>query len=311
MSRQEHDLDRLNVIHVAGTKGKGSTCAFIRSFLHAYGVRTGFPQKIGLYTSPDLGNFCQRIQISNRPISKTLFTRYFFEVWERLCKHESANGAARLPRFLQLLALTAFHAFIEEKVDTAIIETHSGGEFDSTNIVSNPIVTVITALGMDHVDMLGPTIEDIAWHKAGIFKNGAPALSCLQDFQPAAVLRDRATEKGVILEFVSSNLTFPSNSTVLDVPVQRENCRLALAVANTFLKRKTGFSFLIAEDIAKGIENFWWPGRFEIIIDGQNKWFIDGAHNEMSISHVAKWFANASSNLRSALSKQFFLTCRQ
>lgn len=154
------------MIYVAGTKGKGSTCAFIGSFLLAHGARTGFPRKIGPYTSPDLVHLRERIQINDKSIPEDLFTWYFFEVWDRpstQCSRDDPDDY--IPRCMQLLILTALHSFIREGVEAAIIETHHGGEFDPTNVVQSPAITGITTLGLDHLDHLdhlGPTIENIA-----------------------------------------------------------------------------------------------------------------------------------------------------
>ena len=166
------------MVHVAGTKGKGSTCAFVSSFLQQRGRTFGFPKKIGLYTSPPLMTTRERIQINAKPISEQLFTTYTFEVWEKLWYHASqtANGLENMPRYRQFLMLLSLHVFAREKVEIAIYETHSGGEYDYTNIIK-PAVTGITIIGMDYVRALGPKIENIAWHKAGIFKAGVPVFS--------------------------------------------------------------------------------------------------------------------------------------
>lgn len=281
----------MNIIHIAGTKGKGSTCAFTRSFLRTHALRTGFPARIGLYTSPDLQCIRERIQINDKPITEDLFTQYFFEVWEALIPLGSGGcaEASRQPRYLQFLALLAFHTFIRENVDAAIFETHHGGEFDATNVIRRPIATAITSLGLDHVAQLGPTVEDIAWHKAGIFKPGAPAFTVTQEAGPSEVLRKRAAEKNTGLTFVSSSNILPTNSRVLSVPVQRLNCSLALELATKFLQLK-GHA-LDADDISRGIDNFSWIGRFEIIEQGNSQWFLDGAHNELSLEQAAQWFA--------------------
>lgn len=251
---QENDVNSLNIIHVTGTKGKGSTCAFTRSFLRAHGLRTGFPKRIGLYTSPDLQCIRERIHIDDQPITESLFTRYFFEVWEGLGSTSSGNAAetSRQPRYLQLLALLAFHTFIKEGVDAAIFETHHGGEYDATNVISKPIVTGITSLGMDHVAHLGPTIEDIASHKGGIFKSGAPAFSVIQEAGPSEVLRKRAAERKTDLTFVSPSSSLPDNRRALSVPVQRLNCSLALQLAAKFLQLKDFEHVLDDDDIGLG-----------------------------------------------------------
>ncbi|KNG83160.1 folylpolyglutamate synthase [Aspergillus nomiae NRRL 13137] len=277
LGHSDDDVKALNIIHIAGTKGKGSTCAFTRGFLHTHSLRTGFPKRIGLYTSPHLQCIQERIQIDDQPITEDIFTRYFFEVWEGLASSnlEQATESIRQPRYLQLLALLAFHTFIRENVDAAIFETHHGGEYDATNVIEKPVVTGITSLGMDHIAQLGPTIENIAWHKAGIFKTGAPAFSVPQEAGPAQVLRSRATEKMV----------------PLTVPVQRLNCSLALDLSRIFLQIKAPDHKLEPGDISAAIENFTWIGRFEIVEDGLSQWFLDGAHNTLSLEQAAIWFS--------------------
>ncbi|KAI2788080.1 Folylpolyglutamate synthase [Penicillium oxalicum] len=298
LGHSENDVDNLNVIHVTGTKGKGSTCAFTRSFLHAHGLRTGFPKRIGLYTSPDLQCIRERIQIDNQPITETVFTQHFFEVWEALASSpEGKSGEiTRQPRYLQLLLLLAFHTFIKEGVDAAIVETHHGGEYCATNVVRQPVVTGITSLGLDHVAQLGPTVEDIAWHKSGIFKPGAPAFSVDQEPGPAEVLRGRAAERKTVLTFVSPSNTLPANSRVLGVPVQRLNCSLAIQLASKFVEIKDSSHPLSERDIIEGVQNFSWLGRFEIIETKSARWLLDGAHNTLSITQAAAWFATNVKN---------------
>lgn len=290
--------------------------------MQAHGLRTGFPSRIGLYTSPDLRCIRERIQIDNKPIGEDLFTRYFFEVWERLTipspSAASIPEAVREkgPRLLQFLAIVAFHAFINEKVDAAIFETHHGGEYDATNFVQKPVVTGITSLGMDHVAQLGPTVEDIAWHKSGIFKIGAPAFSVPQKEAGSAseeVMRRRAAEKGTTLEFVPVNETqLPNDDRVLSVPVQQINCSLALEVARAFVKIKAPDHTITTDDIIHGVKNFSWPGRFEIISDGDSQWFLDGAHNTLSLTQAAKWFSkNVNTTTTMSVARKYVeLSCR-
>ena len=200
------------------------------------------------------------------------------------------------PRYLQLFALVAFHAFIREGVEAAIFETHHGGEYDATNVIERPAVTVVTPLGMDHVEQLGPSLENIAWHKAGIFKSGAPAFSAPQEGVAAQVLRDRATAKGVDLEFVYQDSVLSDPSVRLAPDVQRLNCSVALAAVRSFLKRRApdGSATLTSDDIVRAISQFFWPGRFQLVVDGNCQWFLDGAHNEMSVSKAAEWFIESS-----------------
>ncbi|KAJ5268616.1 hypothetical protein N7505_004374 [Penicillium chrysogenum] len=294
LGHSESDVNDINIIHVAGTKGKGSTCAFTRSFLHAHGQRTGFPKRIGLYTSPDLQCVRERIQIDNQPISEDLFTQYFFEVWEGLASLGPGQDVetTKQPRYLQCLALLAFHVFIRENVDAAIFETHHGGEYYATNVIQKPIVTGITSLGIDHIRQLGPTLGNIAWHKAGIFKAEAPAFSVPQETGAIKVLCDRAAENKTTLTFVPPDNCLSTDVGVLSIPVQRLNSSLALALSRMFLQLKAPGHTMNSEDIARGINNFSWAGRFEIIEEGTSQWFVDGAHNDLSVKQAAEWFSN-------------------
>ena len=229
------DLNELNIVHVAGTKGKGSTCAFAASFLKAHGKTTGYPQKVGLYTSPHMKTTHERIRIDGVPISTELFTTRFFKIWEKL--PDQATHNLDIPRYLQLLALLSFHVFIKEKVDVAIYETHLGGEYDATNIVRMPTVTAITSIAMDH-KLLGPTLQKVAWHKAGIFKSGSPAFLTLQEPAVTTVLQQRAVAKKVQLEFVGLDSELPTNEMALKPVVQRLNCSLAVAMVHAWLSKK-------------------------------------------------------------------------
>ena len=281
------------MIYVAGTKGKGSTCAFANSFLRAHKERTGYPQKIGLYTSPHLKVIQERVQINSHPLSEDLFAKYVFEVWDRL---SLASDPSKGPRYLQLLFLTSVHAFIQEKVDVAIYETHNGGEYDATNIFPQPAATGIATIGMDHVVQLGPTIENIAWHKAGIFHKGTSAFATLQVPAATAILERRAAEKDTTLEFIGVDPQIPTSVSTLKTDVQRLNASLALALTNTFLAERapSGYSRLTQQDVNSGVENFFWPGRFHQITDGNHQWFLDGAHNDLSVLKAAQWFAAAA-----------------
>ncbi|RMZ88393.1 hypothetical protein DV736_g4379, partial [Chaetothyriales sp. CBS 134916] len=304
--QRDTDVAALNIIHVAGTKGKGSTCAFARSLLQEFGKRTGFPTKVGLYTSPHLTCIRERIQINGQPISEHLFTKYFFEIWDPLFSSQQVrdddtndNKKLRQPRYLQFLALLAIHTFCQEGIQAAIFETHHGGEYDATNVLSSPVVTGITSIGLDHLAQLGPDIETVAWHKAGIFKKGSsPAFSAPQSPPTVeAVLRARAAERDVRLEIVpADDPSLPGDANALLPPVQRINSSLAIALVNAFLTKRrprlddddgeNNERRLSEADIKNGIDHFSWPGRFEIIKskNGCTCWYLDGAHNEFSIA---------------------------
>jgi folylpolyglutamate synthase len=201
-----------------------------------------------------------------------------------------------MPRYLQLLSLLSFHTFIREGVDAAIFETHHGGEYDSTNVIEKPIVTAITSLGMDHVKQLGPSIQNIAWNKGGIFKPGAPAFSAPQETAAVEVLRNRASDKGVSLQFVDNDPSLPAEELNLMPDVQRTNCSMALAVVRSFLDQKADQNCfrLSSSDLYQGIRQFSWPGRFQLVAEKNIQWFLDGAHNEMSVVKAAEWFIDIS-----------------
>lgn len=224
-------------------------------------------------------------------MSEILFAKYVFEVWHGLSGKISPG-----PRYLQLLFLISVHAFIREGIDVAIYETHSGGEYDATNVIQKPVVTGVTTIGMDHVEQLGPLIENIAWHKAGIFKPDSPAFSTFQEPAVATVLQQRAKEKNVALQFIGVNPTLPHDAWALKPEVQKMNCSLGIALASTFLQVKAprDCCTLTSQDIVQGLEQFLWPGRFHRIVDGNHQWFLDGAHNELSIPKAAQWFVGAT-----------------
>ena len=264
------------------------------------------PARVGLYTSPDLRSIRERIQINNEPIREDTFAMYFFEMWDTLSKPRAFDHDTeqRLPRYLQLLALLAIHAFIREGIDAAVLETHHGGEYDSTNVVEHPVVTGITSIDLDHIAQLGPDIEHIAWHKSGIFRSGVPAFSAPQPQSVTTVLQERATQRGTQCEFVHTDNKLLDKINVPEVlasPVQRLNCSLALALTGSFLQQKTpsGAGGLTASDIKNGIRHFTWPGRFQTVRNGQNVWYLDGAHNELSVKVAIDWFSRVSANLPS------------
>ncbi|OBT45768.1 hypothetical protein VE00_03835 [Pseudogymnoascus sp. WSF 3629] len=290
------DVAALNVIHVAGTKGKGSTCAYIEALLLAHGAATGWPRSVGMYTSPHLLVPQERIRLSGTAIDERGFAKYFFEVWERLFSGDAATESQKgeRPRYLQLCVLVALHAFIKEGVEAVVLETHHGGEYDATNFVEKPVVTVVTPLGRDHVKQLGPGMKDIAWHKAGILKSGAVAIAAAQEEGLEDVLRARAVERGVLGGDVRV-VTGTEEQGVQGVKpdVQRGNCAVAVVAVRAFLERMKG-EVLSEESVRRGVEEFKWPGRFQVVErgGGRERWWCDGAHNEMSIGVAGRWFVD-------------------
>ncbi len=177
------------VVHVAGTNGKGSTSSFIAAGLQAAGYR------VGLYTSPHLVDFRERIRVNGVMIAK--------EDVLRMAAALRPEVDARNATFFEATTLMAFRHFAEQGVDIAVVETGLGGRLDATNIV-RPACSVITALSLDHTEFLGPTLACIAWEKAGIIKSGRPVLSAAQDEQALRVLRWRAAAEAARLTTVNS-----------------------------------------------------------------------------------------------------------
>ena len=241
---QPSDFNRLNIIHIAGTKGKGSTSAFISSILAQYMPSPSQPKpllcKIGLYTSPHLRFVRERIQINNEPLSEELFAKYFFDIWDRLENAAKARGlpvdVTAKPVYFRFLTLMAFHTYMSEGVDTAVMECGIGGEYDSTNIITAPTVTGVTSLGIDHVAMLGDTIEKIAWHKGGIMKTSTPAFTSSQPAEALEVLKTRAIERSVSLQVVEKNPILSTIKLGLAADFQTLNASLAIAVASAHLQ---------------------------------------------------------------------------
>ncbi|KAF1949894.1 FolC bifunctional protein [Byssothecium circinans] len=311
------DFDRLKPIHIAGTKGKGSTSAFVSSILSQYlpsePTPSSRPAKIGLYTSPHLRFVRERIQINNEPISEEKFAKYFFEIWDRLDAAAKAadtpTDAPTKPAYFRYLTLMALHAYLKEGVDTAIVECGIGGEYDSTNILTKPSVTAVSSLGIDHVAMLGSTLPEIAWHKAGIFKPGSIAFSAPQKEEAVKVLQERAAERDTTLHVIDTHPALANNEVKLGLAAafQKINASVAIAVAAAHL-RSLGHSSIpdptttpnieLPPKFVKGLEEVRLPGRCEVRREANVAWHIDGGHTLESIEVTGRWFAEqiASAN---------------
>ncbi|CAK7269461.1 Folylpolyglutamate synthetase [Sporothrix epigloea] len=313
------NLDRLNVIHVAGTKGKGTTCAFTNSILERYRKASADGetsdsrsrlQKIGLYTSPHLVAVRERIRINSEPISEALFTRYFFEVWRAFEAGAAASGAdpAIKPSYFRFLTLLSYHIFLCEGVDVAVYEVGVGGELDATNVFVQPAATAITTLGIDHVESLGSTIEKIAWHKAGIMKEGSPAFTIPQEPEAMTVLVQRSAERKTVpaLQVLDPDVFEKQLANVRLTPAedfQRKNAALAVCLAATVLGRLEGLNQNSVVDLLQGgalpaefidgLENIVWRGRCETKTTGRQRWYLDGAHNQQSLEVACQWFGRS------------------
>jgi folylpolyglutamate synthase len=323
------DFNKLRVIHVGGTKGKGSVCAFVASIFQQYNnlsnisratangaiatdrkkqdlpVEAGTLGKVGLYTSPHLVTVRERIRINNEPISQSLFTSHFFTLWDRFnssaaaAGHHSPSSPDTKPGYFRYLTIMALHVFLQEGVRTAIVECGIGGEYDSTNILTKDAVTVtaITKLGIDHVGMLGDNLSKIAWHKGGIMKEAVRCFTVSQESEVMQELKERAKEKHVKLTVIERMEDIESGDVKLglDGEFQKDNASLAVAVAGAHLS-KVGLGDVfqdnkLPKEFMRGLEQAKWEGRCEVRKEGNIEWCIDGAHTIESINVTAEWFA--------------------
>ncbi|KAH9315017.1 hypothetical protein KI387_023644, partial [Taxus chinensis] len=310
----EESLSQLKFIHIAGTKGKGSTCTFVESILRAYGFRTG------LYTSPHLMNICERYRLDGLEVSEEKFLNLFWWCWNRL-KENSVEDI----HFFQFLTLLAFKIFTEEKVDVAILEVGLGGKFDATNVVKSPIVCGISSLGYDHMEILGNTLTQITREKAGIMKPGVPAFTIPQPEEAMTVLQDVASQLMVPLHVVSPLDPARLGGLKLGLAGDHQyiNAGLAVALCYSWL-RKTRHSEdfdlqqsevhkgYLPDSFIKGLTMANIPGRAQVIPDsyvGHHEqcnmeetgnadcseliFYLDGAHTPESMEVCAKWFSSA------------------
>ncbi|KXT10971.1 hypothetical protein AC579_1130 [Pseudocercospora musae] len=313
------DFDHLNPIHIAGTKGKGSTSSFISSILAQYLPTTKsihaerLPSAVGLYTSPHLRFVRERIKINNEPISEDLFARCFWEIWDRLeasrptglGSESGSRGIDGKPVYFHFLTLMALHCYLGESVGTAVIECGIGGEYDTTNILSTPSATGITSLGIDHVALLGDTIDQIAWHKAGIFKENVPAFTVPQPEEALTVLRERSKERRTRLHVVSTHKALQSIQLGLHGDFQKLNASLAIAISALHLSR-LGFTGLpdpydpeaeLPQEFVTGLRTTKLGGRCDRRPDAKLPsltWYIDGGHTLESIEVAGQWFAEST-----------------
>lgn len=227
------------------------------------------------------------IRINARDIGHEEFGNNLCYVWRTL---QSKNDGLRLPRNFQLIFLTCLLTFVRRAVDVAIIEVHVGGEYDVTNIFDRPSCTGVTSLGLDHVDRLGPGIQEVAWHKSGIFKSGVPAFTLSRQPAPAMkILKERAKTAGTDLTAVDPNQLlrhpFPS--------VQTLNFSLGSALTEAWLAQSGTVHHLSQDDHTWATSNAHLPCRFQVIPVGATHWYLDSAHNTMSIPWSLQWFFDA------------------
>ncbi|KAL0922362.1 hypothetical protein M5K25_006341 [Dendrobium thyrsiflorum] len=303
----EDSMSRLKVIHVAGTKGKGSTCAFTESILRNCGFHTG------LFTSPHLIDVRERFRLDGMDISEEKFTAYFWWCWDIL--QEKINDDVPMPTYFRFLALLAFKIFVAENVDVAIVEVGLGGKFDATNVIRTPIVCGICSLGYDHMEILGNTLGEIAGEKAGIFKQGVPAYTVSQPEEAMSSLKAKASQLGISLQVASplDRGLLDGQQLGLDGEHQYINAGLAISMSRSWLER-TGHSEGIftqntkslPEQFIRGLTLSRLQGRAQIVPDpyfstqsstlgpGGLVFYLDGAHSPESMVVCASWFSNVA-----------------
>jgi len=262
-----HPERSFEVVHVAGTNGKGTVCAFVASMLQAGGKR------VGLYTSPHLVNFSERIRVSGNPIDPETLGELL----------NSVMDAGRDLTFFEVATVTAFLAFKEMSVETAVLETGLGGRLDATNVVQSPRVVAITRVAYDHMDELGDTLAAIAAEKAAIIKPGASVVIGRLHPDAEQVVQARMDEVGARLVPLGSPEPIPGKP--LAYPrIAMFGTNLAVA---TSIARDLGLN---PEDMSRGIESTTWPGRNELLHrNGRELTLLDCAHNPdgaVTLSHV-------------------------
>jgi len=290
-------MDALRVIHVAGTKGKGSTCAMVERILIEKGTR------VGTFTSPHLVDVRERFRIDGEPVDEETFAREFWWTHDKIL---SECGDLGMPAYFRFLTLLGLRIFSRAGVGACVLEVGLGGRLDATNVVRKPVVCGITSLGMDHTEILGDTISKIATEKAGIMKPGVTAFTSAQPREAMESLERRAGEVGAPLA-VSREIDSYVGGTSVDVglagPHQRQNAGLAVALCREWANKtrqpwaeETEASFAqneIPPDFARALAKVTWPGRSQVMGDpdvDNLTFYLDGAHTIESMRHSAEWF---------------------
>lgn len=285
------DPDRqMHIIHVAGTNGKGSTCAYMRSILEAAG------KKVAMFTSPHLVDIRERFIIEGKMPGKEEFLRAFLGVYDSLDWKALERGEGFHPTFFEYLFFMAMLLFSDRDLDYCILETGLGGRLDATNSVSCKDLTVITRISLDHVEYLGATVEQIAWEKAGIMMEGVPLVFTGSCAVSDAVFWKRAQELEIGAFEVSkndyTNLRFKNK--IIDfsyesryygyvrltlrtiAAYQAENAALAVRAIEVLDQGRE----ITAAHIQEGLAGAFWAGRMEEVLP---EVYVDGAHNEDGI----------------------------
>lgn len=305
LERLGRPQDALRVVHVAGTNGKGSTCAYLASILKAAGYRTGW------FSSPFIERFEERIRVDGRDISMPDLTRVTLEVREHAEAMAAQTGDH--PTEFELMTAVALQHFAQVGCQVAVLEVGLGGRLDSTNVINAPDAAVITRIGLDHTEWLGNTVVKIAGEKAGIIKPGSTVVSWPQEPDAMDVVRDAAQHAGdalIVPDFAQLSIEPVEHAkgdsashaqpavfrpftykgvrytTALLGSYQPQNA--ALALETVFALRKRGWN--IPDDaIVHGVAATRWAGRFEVLprVAGQPLVVVDGGHNPQGAKALA------------------------
>ncbi len=296
LDRLDHPEQKCKFIHVAGTNGKGSTVSYISQVL----IHAGY--RVGMYTSPYLVEFTNRIQVNGEDISGEDLVNTLNQIIPLVKELEHSKRG--IPTEFEVVTTIALLYYATKKyTDIVLWETGLGGRLDSTNVVT-PIFSIITNIGHDHMDFLGNNIKDIAKEKAGIIKSDIPVISGVEDEEALSIIRNTAelsnsdlyqiseqyytkihnmNQSGSKFDFHSDNLTIQDINIRMLGPHQIKNAAISI-MALELLKQKYKFNFDV-NSIYAGLENTFWPGRFEIL--AQNPLvIIDGAHNPEGVQSL-------------------------
>lgn len=299
LSRLGNPQEGIKIIHVAGTNGKGSVCAYLNAMLLAGGKKTG------LFTSPHLVRINERFQINGEDVSDEQFLDAFLKV-EKAAKEYEAEGEGH-PSYFETLFLMGMLIFKEAGVEYLVMETGLGGRLDATNVVEKPLACIITSISRDHIEYLGDTLEAIAGEKAGIIKAGVPVIYDASQPGPASVIAAKAKEMG--------SPAWPMEPSFYEMKTQSregitftfaypggEKAELAIPYVAKYQMMNASLAFYtmhILQDVhdipknvlAEGLSKIKWPCRMEMAAPGV---IIDGAHNEDGIAQfvsTAGYFA--------------------
>lgn len=301
----DNPQDRLEVIHIGGTNGKGSTAAVLSSILKEAGYR------VGLYTSPHLSSYTERIMIDGAPIPEGDFAQLLSEMVPIFQAVQKVTGEN--PTEFEVLTAMAFVYFFRQRTDLVLLEVGLGGDIDSTNVIKTPLVSIITNVSADHLAYLGPGLKEIAQRKSGIIKENCSVVTACKDELALEVIRQTSREKQARLyevfremrweqkEETSEGQEFYLNSAkgdygLLFCPLRGEHQLVNVATALLALEviNKSGWKTK-PENIRDGLARVSWPGRLEVI-KRKPLVIIDGAHNPAGMEALAGWLKTRRPN---------------